>query len=97
MTVNRQAGVSYVKPSESKQLNVDYEKLAPTCFQGSYGMQTVEEKPYSIFNSVMNSPFCFAYFESPDEQMMKKYILEPDQRIKMLPKVYISPSIVHLG
>jgi hypothetical protein len=45
----------------------------------------------------MNSPFCFAYFESPDEQMMKQYILNPAQRLVILPKVYISPSIEHLG
>ena len=60
-------------------------------------MQTVADKPYSIFNSVMNSTFCFAYFESPDEQMMKDYILHPSKRIEILSKVYVSPSIEHLG
>lgn len=60
-------------------------------------MQTVADKPYSIFNSIMNSTFCFAYFESPDEHMMKEYILHPSKRLKILSKVYVSPSIEHLG
>lgn len=95
--MKRLAGVSYVKASESKQLNVNYDKLAPICYQGSYNMPTVDVKPYQIFESVMNNPICFAFFESPDEQTMKQYILNPSQRLTILPTIYIAPSIKHLG
>ena len=36
--VRKNCGVSYVKQSESRQVNVDYEKLDHTIFQGSYNV-----------------------------------------------------------
>lgn len=43
--VRKSAGVSYVKPSESRQLRVkhEYEPLAPTVFQCSYNLQMLSD------------------------------------------------------
>lgn len=42
--IKRVSGVSYIKPSESKQLDVraNYEKLAPLVIQGSYNLPRLE-------------------------------------------------------
>ncbi len=74
--VKKMAGVSYVKATESHQLNIDYEPLAHTCFQGSYNVEAAE-KPYHVLENLWQQRLAFIYFESPTEKMMKNYILNP--------------------
>jgi len=82
------SGVTYIKKSESKQLNVRdrYEKLAPIAIQGSYhlpssklGHDDIDRICERIFFSPESYLVCTA-FESANEAQMKNYILKPHKR-----------------
>jgi len=86
--IRRVSGVTYIKKSESQQLNVRdrYEKLAPIAIQGSYHLAKATEALDSIdhiceriFFSPDSYLVCTA-FDSANEAQMKNYILKPHKR-----------------
>lgn len=88
--IRRSAGVSYVKKSESKQVNVraNYEKLAPIVIQGSYHLPKSEDPATDDLISQICCETLFSEgsyllcsaFESANEVTMKKYLLKPHRR-----------------
>ena len=81
VTVRKDCGVSYIKPTESRQVDVDYERLAHTSFQGSYNLQgAATDGPTN--DVVIPSQSTLAYFESAHETEMKEYVLTPEFRLK---------------
>ena len=99
--MRREAGVSYVKETESRQLGVSssYERLGHTMFQGSYNLKIADDISISgaIFKRLFKassegSDLLFVCFESASDSLMKEYLLYPQKRLHLVPKVYFAPS-----
>lgn len=89
--IKRTSGVSYIKPSESRQQHVrdNYEKLPPIVIQGSYHLpKSVEPELHEAIAAIVQeklfsetSHLLITSFESSNEVSMKNYILKPHKRI----------------
>ena len=88
--IKRTCGVSYVKQTESQQTNVsaDYEPLSHLVIQGSYSLEKVKGKYYERIQTLMNQPLIVASIDSTNENDMKQYILNKNDRLKLTKKHY---------
>jgi hypothetical protein len=99
VAVRREAGVSYVKETESRQIGVSdfYERLGHTIFQGSYNLKIADDISISgsIFKRLFaasheGSDLLFVCFESATDSIMKEFLLHPKKRLQLVPKVYFA-------
>jgi hypothetical protein len=103
LNIKRQCGVSYVVPSESKQINVEksYKSLGHLVYQGTHSINQISEENLEILNylenlinqELMNNPLIITTFESPDEDEMKEYLLCPEKRLKIAKEIFIVESL----
>jgi hypothetical protein len=91
VNIKRQSGVSYVVESESKQVNVEksYKPLGHLVYQGTHSIQQLSDEMVIchiddiICKQLMKGPLLVSVFESPDEDEMKQYLLNPGDRFKL--------------
>jgi hypothetical protein len=91
VNIKRQSGVSYVVATESKQLNVEsnYKLLGHLVYQGTHSIQQIgDDNIITHINNIiskqlMNGPLLVSVFESQDEDEMKQYLLNPNDRFKL--------------
>ena len=90
IAVKKEAGISYVKATESKQHKVGhiYRELAPTVFQCSYNISPSKCKSVidGLYKNLFggDSPLIIAYFESHYEEFFKSFLLNPENRLQSL-------------
>jgi hypothetical protein len=85
-------GVSYVKTSESQQLNVDhiFEKLPPLVFQGSTGCNLLEDYEdmlrdtfFSLIHDCEENPLLVTLLDVEDDILMREYLNFPERRFEL--------------
>jgi hypothetical protein len=90
--MKRVCGVSYVKKSESQQLNVEhvFEKLPSLVFQGSTGYSALESHEDfisqtfdNIFSNCDKEPLLVTLMEAEDENLMRDYLSAPEKRFEL--------------
>lgn len=97
INIKRQCGVSYVVPTESKQLNVGdtYKPLGHLVYQGTYSINGVQEENILnyienlITNELLNRPVIATLFESLEEDEMKEYLLYPEKRKQIAKELFV--------
>ena len=79
-----------MKQTESQQTNVsaEYEPLSHLVIQGSYNLEKLKGKCYERIQTLMNQPLIVASIDSTNENDMKQYILNKNDRLKLTKKHY---------
>ena len=88
VNIKRHCGVSYVIKSESEQKFVKdrYKPLGHLVYQGTYSIsqlsndEAIQYCKNKIEEELMNKPLVISFFESPDEDEMKEFLLFPEKR-----------------
>ena len=89
IAVRKEAGISYVKPTESQQIGVSekYDLLTSTVFQCSYNIKPAKINTSTLcdlYSELADQPLLLAYFESHSEHVFKEFILNPHGRLARL-------------
>lgn len=101
VNIKRQCGVSYIVPTESKQLDVEnrYKQLGHLVYQGTHSVNVSNDEAVLKFieniiqTELMNKPLLVTIFESSDEEEMKEYLLFPNKRLGIAKEVFVVESL----